>query len=80
MPCLRTQLKIAVAAWRALHAVGISMLDDGCEGLISLYNVMVNNRWSFAKNIYLPDLLTIYNMASTTVALVLISNNQYKYT
>ena len=34
MPCLRTKVKT----------------DDGCEELISLYNVKVNNRWSFAKN------------------------------
>ena len=82
MPCLRTKLKIAVVAWRVLHAVGISMLDDGCEGFISLYNVMVNNRWSFAKNIqvYLSDLLTMYNTPAATVALVFTSNNQYKYT
>ena len=64
MPCLRTKVKA----------------DDGCEGLISLYNVKVNNRWSFAKNIYLPDLLTIYNTPAATVTLVFILNNQYKYT
>ena len=56
MPCLRSKLKTAVVVWPILHAVSISMLDDGCEELISLYIILVNNRWSFAKNTY-PSLI-----------------------
>ena len=56
MSCLRSKLKTAVIVWPILHAVSISMLDDGCEELISLYIIMVNNRWSFAKNTY-PSLI-----------------------